>query len=317
MNEPENIEQKDGEHKAVASEENAPVEKVPVSETVAPTEAPTPAEPVHVAPKAEVVPATASASDADVEAQMRRLSRRSFLWAGAAVVGAVGAFRWVDTRRTEDGVPWPLRRSLDTSGEVARDLFSEQRLAQEWDAKRAREPRVNGDLGMDGDFDMAAWKLHVSGLAGDDLDLDLHAIKALPQTEITTELKCIEGWSVIVSWGGARLRDFMMRYPPQTQSGDAIDLKKPNDLPAYVGLATPDNGYYVGLDREAALHPQTLLCTHMNGKPLTVEHGAPLRLVIPVKYGVKHIKRIGSLTWSNERPADYWAEQGYDWYGGH
>jgi DMSO/TMAO reductase YedYZ molybdopterin-dependent catalytic subunit len=54
----------------------------------------------------------------------------------------------------------------------------------------------------------------------------------------------------------------------------------------------------------------------MNGKPLESLHGAPLRLVIPVKYGIKNIKRIGSIEYTDTRPADYWAERGYDWYAG-
>ncbi|MBV9306300.1 MAG: molybdopterin-dependent oxidoreductase, partial [Acidobacteriaceae bacterium] len=64
----------------------------------------------------------------------------------------------------------------------------------------------------------------------------------------------------------------------------------------------------------SALHPQTLLCYEMNGAPLTGEHGAPLRLVIPVKYGIKNLKRIGSITYTDQRPDDYWAERGYDYY---
>ena len=67
----------------------------------------------------------------------------------------------------------------------------------------------------------------------------------------------------------------------------------------------------------SALHPQTLLCYEMDGQPLTPEHGAPIRLVIPVKYGFKSIKRIGTIRFTDRRPADYWAEQGYDWYAGH
>ncbi len=55
----------------------------------------------------------------------------------------------------------------------------------------------------------------------------------------------------------------------------------------------------------------------MNGEPLQPEHGAPLRLVIPVKYGIKSIKRIGSIHFTDKRPDDYWAERGYDWYAGH
>ncbi len=66
----------------------------------------------------------------------------------------------------------------------------------------------------------------------------------------------------------------------------------------------------------SAMHPQTLLAYEVNEKPLPLEHGQPLRLIIPVKYGTKNLKRIGSISFSNERPPDYWAEQGYDYYSG-
>jgi DMSO/TMAO reductase YedYZ molybdopterin-dependent catalytic subunit len=81
-------------------------------------------------------------------------------------------------------------------------------------------------------------------------------------------------------------------------------------------MQTPDQAYFVGLDSPSALHPQTLLCYEMNGADLTPAHGAPLRLVIPVKYGVKNIKRIGKIIYTDERPEDYWANEGYDWYAG-
>lgn len=146
----------------------------------------------------------------------------------------------------------------------------------------------------------------------------LDDIKKLPRVEMTTEFKCIEGWSYIVHWAGARLVDFIAKYPPATKSGNPLDLAKHlDDLPDYVSLRTPDAEYYVGLEIESALHPQTLLCYEMNGKPLPVEHGGPLRLVIPVKYNVKNLKRIGTIEYTSKRPADYWAEQGYDWYVGH
>jgi DMSO/TMAO reductase YedYZ molybdopterin-dependent catalytic subunit len=64
------------------------------------------------------------------------------------------------------------------------------------------------------------------------------------------------------------------------------------------------------------MQPQTLLCYEMNGEALTEPHGAPLRLVIPTKYGIKNLKRIGKIFYSQERPRDYWAELGYDWYAG-
>ena len=82
-------------------------------------------------------------------------------------------------------------------------------------------------------------------------------------------------------------------------------------------LVTPDEEYYVGLDMHSAIHPQTLLCYEINGQPLSLAHGAPLRLVTPLKYGIKHLKRIGTIAFADQRPADYWAEQGYDWDAGH
>jgi DMSO/TMAO reductase YedYZ molybdopterin-dependent catalytic subunit len=66
----------------------------------------------------------------------------------------------------------------------------------------------------------------------------------------------------------------------------------------------------------AARHPQSLLVTHMGGKPLTQSHGAPLRLHMPIKYGYKQLKRIGLISYMNTQPDDYWTKLGYDWYAG-
>lgn len=159
-----------------------------------------------------------------------------------------------------------------------------------------------GEGGTIGDTTAAAADISESALV-----LGMDAIRALPKVTMITELKCIEGWSTIVRWSGARLSDFIERYPPMRTDGA---------LPSYVGLETPDGEYYVGLDIESAQHPQTLLCYEMNGQPLTPDHGAPLRLAIPVKYGIKNIKRIGVIRFTDERPRDYWAERGYDWYAG-
>ena len=74
--------------------------------------------------------------------------------------------------------------------------------------------------------------------------------------------------------------------------------------------------YYVSLDLASASHLQTLLATHFNGQPLTVEHGAPLRLLVPVKLGLKNVKAITKLTYVAEEPKDYWAERGYSHYDG-
>lgn len=257
--------------------------------------------------------------DKAVEKEMRRLTRRSFIWGGTALLAGFGGFKWLKSRRDDEGTIWPLRRVLEVNEEIARDLYSNTRLAPEFPVSAARTPRANGDVGLDEAVDAAEWRLTVEGLAGDENEaaVTLEQIKALPRVEMVTEFKCIEGWSTIVRWGGARLSDFISRFPPETNSGAPVNVAgNPRDLPEYVGMATPDGRYYVGLDMASALHPQTLLAYEMNGAALSPEHGAPLRLVTPVKYGVKNIKRIGVIRYSSHRPADYWAERGYDWYAG-
>ena len=133
---------------------------------------------------------------------------------------------------------------------------------------------------------------------------------------MTTELRCIEGWSEVVHWAGARLADLASATGLATRSG------RPTRASPAVCSTTrrsrrPTAATYVGLDMASALHPQTLLCYEMDGRPLTPEHGAPLRLAIPLKYGIKNLKRIGTIRFTDVRPADYWAERGYDWYAGH
>src|SRR6266446_3703987 len=147
--------------------------------------------------------------------------------------------------------------------------------------------------------------------------LTMADVRKLPHVEMVTEFKCIEGWSEIVYWGGARLRDFLAAFPPQKARDSKVGSTEPATVfPKYVGLNTPDGQYYVGIEREVAIHPQTLLAYELNGQPLTPDHGAPLRLVTPLKYGIKQVKQIGRITYTDARPHDYWHELGYDYYVG-
>jgi DMSO/TMAO reductase YedYZ molybdopterin-dependent catalytic subunit len=165
--------------------------------------------------------------------------------------------------------------------------------------------RVNGDAGMGANFDTASWKLQLIRKPGDTIYISMAEIKALPKTDVIFDFKCIEGWSQVTHWAGVKFSDFAAKYGLEEQT-----------KMTYTGLHTPDNEYYVGIDNRSMMHPQTILCYEMNGKPLPMNQGYPLRLIIPVKYGVKHLKRIGTMFFSNERPKDYWFERGYDYYCG-
>ena len=154
-------------------------------------------------------------------------------------------------------------------------------------------------------FDPTTWKLKIIRSNGDSLFLTLDDIKQFQKTEVVFNFKCIEGWSQITWWGGVRFSEVMKKYGLDKE----LQMK-------YVGMKTPDEKYYVGIDMPSILQPQTILCYELNGKPLPMDQGYPLRLIIPVKYGVKHLKRIGTIRFANDRPKDYWAEKGYDYYTG-
>lgn len=220
------------------------------------------------------------------------------------MAGAAGLW-WVRSAASQYGIPWPLRKGLELNEAISQLTFDPARVAPTFDVSLARDPRVNGLIGMDTQFDVVRWRLDVLS-DGDhpvvERSLPMDAIRQLPRYEVVTEFKCVEGWSQIVQWAGARLSDFIARWGHESP---------------FVALMTPDRQYYVGLDLASALHSQSLLAWEMNGRPLSIDHGAPLRLVCPLKYGVKSIKRIGAIQFSQSRPADYWAERGYDWYLGH
>lgn len=241
-----------------------------------------------------------------VEQESAHRTRRAFLTMGIAAAAGYGGWRWLRSRPQSGELAWPFRRMLRFNERVAHLYYAENHLAPVVQPSRMQEMRVNGDVGLGNDFDVTTWRLNVEQPSVPDKvqHVALADIKALPRVEYTAPLKCIEGWSVVNQWAGARFSDFTRQFAPESAHS------------RYVSMRTPDEQYFVGLDMASALHPQTLLCYEMNGEPLTSEHGAPLRLAIPVKYGVKNIKRISTIAYAADRPRDYWAEEGYDWYAG-
>jgi DMSO/TMAO reductase YedYZ molybdopterin-dependent catalytic subunit len=235
--------------------------------------------------------------------EFTRRSRRSFLTGAAGILGAGLLWRWVQTQDTDDGIPGVLRDTLEVNEGIWSNV--QGRSAPEYAIGDASPIQVNGRVGIRDELDAASWTVRVEGPGGEQLDeLDLAAFEAMDQTDLVYEHKCIEGWSNITHWGGVRFRDFHERYADRI--GDA----------SYVALETPDGEYYVGWDLSAILHPQTILALREHDEPLDQDHGAPLRLASPNKYGIKCLKRIGVIRYTDERPADYWAERSYDWYAG-
>jgi DMSO/TMAO reductase YedYZ molybdopterin-dependent catalytic subunit len=219
------------------------------------------------------------------------------------------AFKYIDSGSPKiDGSPAVLRHSFEWNEKVWAKLSSKSRLSVHKQAPTKGElPRVNGEIGLEDELELKNYKVEIES-GNKKIFLPISAFHANPKVGYSTDFRCIEGWSEVIQYAGARFSDFIKFY----------DLGKKADgtYYNYVGLVTPDKKYYVSIDMKSMLHPQTILAYEMNEAPLEEENGAPLRLVIPIKYGIKSLKRIGKIFFSDIRPPDYWAEKGYDWYSG-
>lgn len=234
----------------------------------------------------------------------RGRSRRSFLTGALGVAGSYMGWRWLQGRPNDNNIPDVLRQGHEANEALWRPLSS-GRTAPTFDRSESSLLRVNGRIGLETPIDLDTWEMTVIGPDGNTVGSHtMDDIRALPKVEMTVEHKCVEGWSHIVTWGGARFVDFMALY--RDELGE-----RPADF-AY--LETPDRQYYVGLDIESMVNPQMLLAYELEGEPLDLEHGAPVRLATPNKYGIKCLKRIATVSFTNTQPTDYWFERGYDWY---
>jgi len=205
------------------------------------------------------------------------------------------------------------QKTLRIDGDVAEAMYSANRMVPTY-SKSQITPLKNNYNGATPDPGyIPGWRLTLDGLASG-LSVSLNIQKLLASFRVEeqiTRLVCVEGWSAIAWWAGLRFDDLLRAYPPISQAQWARLESSVNLGP----WGNPDP-YYVSLDLGTARHPQTLLATHLNGKPLTVEHGAPLRLVAPVKLGLKNIKAITRITYLKDEPSDYWARRGYSRYDG-
>ncbi|GAB3913185.1 molybdopterin-binding protein [Larkinella knui] len=244
------------------------------------------------------------------EQQIRRRTLKAFAWFGVAGVIPYSLWKWIKVQPKEAGLPKVFREVLKVNEGVAESYFSNANLAPTFPKERAaKNVRVNGRDGLRSAIDKDAWQLKVEQPGQKPLLISLDDLKAMPKQEIIYQFKCIEGWSQIQHWAGVNFAEFVNKYQIGKKDGS-------EEWYPYVGMKTPDGGYYVGIDTPSALHPQTILAYEMNDQPITDPHGAPLRLIIPVKYGVKNLKRIGTIWFSDDRPRDFWAERGYDYHVG-
>jgi DMSO/TMAO reductase YedYZ molybdopterin-dependent catalytic subunit len=180
--------------------------------------------------------------------------------------------------------------------------------------------RGNGNTEIETDFyrahvasGFADWRLEVRGMVGTPLSLSLEQLRALPQRTQITRHDCVEGWSAIGQWTGPQLMALLAMANVE-QTAKFIVFRCADD---FSGVP-----YYESCDMDDAIHPQTVIAHKLNGEPLPVRNGAPLRLRIERQLGYKHakyltaIEAVASLDGIGEGGGGYWEDKGYQWYAG-
>jgi sulfoxide reductase catalytic subunit YedY len=152
------------------------------------------------------------------------------------------------------------------------------------------------------------WSLRVGGEADRTGVFALEDIFAkLPRVERIYRLRCVEGWSMVIPWQGFELRELIKLFQPNSRARYLAftTLADPAQMPG-VRYPVLDWPYVEGLRMDEAMHPLSLLATGMYGRTLPNQNGAPLRLVVPWKYGFKSIKSIVSIDFVEHQPPTSW-----------
>ena len=255
---------------------------------------------------------------------LRRRNRRDVLLFGAGAVAALAGtasllpqntLTRLGVRRDMNSLAkeWFLNSAIRIDDDVAERLYSSRRAVPTYTKSETTPLRNNYNGATPDPGYIRGWHLTLDGLSsGVSVALDIrNLVTRFSIHEQITQLVCVEGWSAIAWWAGLRFDDLIRAYTPVSQA-KWVRVESSVNLDA---SGNPDP-YYVSIDLATARHPQTLLATHLDGQPLNVEHGAPLRLLVPVKLGLKNVKAITRLTYVAEEPGDYWAKRGYSLYDG-
>ncbi|MFC7703564.1 protein-methionine-sulfoxide reductase catalytic subunit MsrP [Plastorhodobacter daqingensis] len=160
------------------------------------------------------------------------------------------------------------------------------------------------------------WSVTVSGAVERPGQIPLEDLLAFPQEERIYRLRCVEAWSMVIPWTGFPLSRLLEQVGPTSEARyvEFETLHDPQQMPNQTS-AILDWPYREALRLDEAMHPLTILATGMYGAPLPNQNGAPLRLVVPWKYGFKSIKSIVAIRLLPERPVSSWQARAPREYG--
>lgn len=210
----------------------------------------------------------------------------------------------------------PLNRRVQrllTGDRLARE-FPAHMVSPVFKANGSIDPRTPEYLALKADG-FASYRLRLRGLVERPLEFSMEALRAMPVRTQVTRHDCVEGWSVIGGWTGVPLAHLLQLARPKARARYVV-------FHCYDDLVGDGSRYYESIDLDDAFHPQTIAAYALNGAPVAVANGAPLRMRIERKLGYKQPKYVhtievvdGYARFGGGRGGT-WEDQGYDWYGG-
>ena len=239
----------------------------------------------------------------DAAKLMPEPSRRLFL-RSAAGLGAITLLTGCDLVDS-DAAESALMKISRFNDRVQALLFNPNKLAPTYPESMVdRTFRFNGYYDEDDapEVDGETYRLEVGGLVDDKKSWSLQELYALPQEKQITRHVCVEGWSLIGSWTGARLSDFLKRVGADTRA-------------KYVWFQCAE-GYSNTIDMPTALHPQTQMSFKFADETLPRKFGYPMKIRIPTKLGFKNPKHVIAMHVTNKDLGGYWEDRGYNWFSG-
>jgi len=244
----------------------------------------------------------------EITAKSAYLGRRQFLW-GAASLG-LGLAASLPAMAAPTLIKSPL--STDEQQTPLKDVTTYNNF-YEFGVDKG-DPAANAHT-----LKATPWKVKVDGLVGKPADYDLEdLIKDIALEERIYRFRCVEGWSMVIPWYGVPLASVLARVEPQGSAKYVAfeTLVRPDEMPGQRGFFQPLPWPYVeGLRMDEAMHPLTLLAVGLYGEKLPNQNGAPIRLVVPWKYGFKSIKSIVRINLTETQPPTSWSLQNSREYG--
>ena len=254
-------------------------------------------------------------------------NRRSFIKTGIAagsILATGELYRWLNP-------PPPVLPDLDeieTAANSANDVDSSQAFkvdepptpykdATSYNNYYEFSTSKSGAAREAVNFTTRPWTITVGGLVNKPKSFDLDDLLKFEQQERTYRFRCVEGWSMVIPWIGFSLKTLLDAVEPNGAAKYVAfeTVLRPAEMPNQRVSYVLDFPYVEGLRLDEANHPLTILATGMYGKVLPNQNGAPVRLVVPWKYGFKSIKSIVKITLTDREPPTSWNLQAPDEYG--